>query len=363
MRFISIKKKSAFAALFMAGSILLSSVTAYADNVTDLQNESANIESELASIDSELYAISERISQTEVQIAITDSEMQRTEDMLEQSVIEEEEQYDAMKARIKYMYESGNSSLVEMLFSAESLADFVNKADFVQSVSEYDREMLSELKNVKQDIVSQQESISEQKASLDKLKSELKTTKNSLSNRARDLSIDLNEYLERIEEIKAEEKRQQELQEMLENNQHQSNGGSSDSDNSESSTPEPPKPTPNVNASDLELFAALLQCEAHQQYDSLLAVATVIMNRVESPRFPNNIRDVIYAPGQFEPTWTGRLDKVLKTGATSLSKQVAQDALNGKRLDSVADCYYFLYAPSTSREGVVVGDNIFFQSW
>ena len=368
MRFFSNRKISALLTLVIAGSIIFSSVPVYADNVTDLENKSANIESELASIDSELLAISEKIDQAESQIAITDSEMQRTEDMLEQSVIDEQHQYDAMKTRIKYMYESGSSSLIEMLLSADNLADFVNKADFVQSVTQYDRDMLTELKNIKTDIISQQEIISEQKESLDTLKSQLKTNQSTLTSRANELSVDLDTYMSRIAELKEEERRKQELEQMIENNSHISNGtpeskpdDSSNSNNSD--TEQPPKPSPEVNASELELFAALLQCEAHADYDSLLAVATVIMNRVESPRFPNTIHDVIYAPGQFEPTWTGRLDKVLKSGASSLSKQVASDAIAGRRLASVSDCYYFLYAPSTNREGVVVGDNVFFQSW
>ena len=87
------------------------------------------------------------------------------------------------------------------------------------------------------------------------------------------------------------------------------------------------------------------------------------MNRVQSPRFPNTISGVIYASGQFEPVWTGRLDKVLNDGPTDLSMQVAQDAINGARLSSVAHCYYFLYAPSTNRDGVNVGNNLFFPSW
>ena len=78
--------------------------------------------------------------------------------------------------------------------------------------------------------------------------------------------------------------------------------------------------TPNVSSSELDVFAAILQCEAYQDYDSMLAVATVIMNRVYSPLFPNTITEVIYAPGQFEPTWSGRLDTVLAQGPTALSK-------------------------------------------
>ena len=370
MRFFSNKRTNALTALVIAGSIIFTSVPVYAENVSDLENKSASIENELASIDSELLSIADKMQEMEAKIAITDSEMQRTEDMLEQSVKDEERQYNAMKSRIKYMYESGSSSMLEMLFSAENISDFVNKADFVQSVSEYDRDMLTELKDIKLDIITHKENITEQKESLDKLRLELNSTKTSLSNRADELSIDLSEYRDKINQLRAEEKRKQE--EALQNNIHHSGNNNANSGNNNANsgntsgngeTHNSSKPTPNVNASELELFAALLQCEALQDYECLLAVATVIMNRVESPRFPNTIRDVIYAPGQFEPTWTGRLDKVLRTGATSLSRKVAQDAINGKRLSSVADCYFFLYAPSTNRKGVVIGDNVFFQSW
>ena len=98
-------------------------------------------------------------------------------------------------------------------------------------------------------------------------------------------------------------------------------------------------------------------------YDSMLAVATVIMNRVQSPLFPNSITEVVYAGGQFEPVWTGRLDAVLASGASDLAYTVAQDAINGARLAAVSDCYYFLYAGATDRPGVNIGNNLFFQSW
>ena len=109
-------------------------------------------------------------------------------------------------------------------------------------------------------------------------------------------------------------------------------------------------------------FSSYLQCEARYDYDSMLAVATVIMNRVNSGRFPNSISGVVYASGQFAPVWTGSLDRVLKAGPRSLSIQVAQDAINGARHSSVSDCYYFLYAASTNEPVLVIG-NVFFTSW
>ena len=56
----------------------------------------------------------------------------------------------------------------------------------------------------------------------------------------------------------------------------------------------------------------------------MLAVATVIMNRVASPAYPNNLRAVIYQSGQFAPTWNGSLNRVLSKGASSTAYSVAQ---------------------------------------
>ena len=118
-----------------------------------------------------------------------------------------------------------------------------------------------------------------------------------------------------------------------------------------------------VSAEEEKLLAAIIECEAYQDYNSLLAVATVIMNRVNDSRFPNTIAEVVYASNQFEPVTLGSLDAVLSRGPSNLSCQVAEDALAGAKLASVADCYFFLYAGATSKGGVNVGNNVFFQSW
>ena len=66
-----------------------------------------------------------------------------------------------------------------------------------------------------------------------------------------------------------------------------------------------------VSEEEERLLAAIIECEAYQDYNSLLAVATVILNRVNDPRFPNSITEVVYASNQFEPVTKGSLDAAL----------------------------------------------------
>ncbi len=79
------------------------------------------------------------------------------------------------------------------------------------------------------------------------------------------------------------------------------------------------------------LLAAVIQMEAGgQSYEGKLAVASVVMNRVNCNRYPNNITDVIYQRGQFPGAHNGILNRILAKGPRQDCIQVAQDALAGK---------------------------------
>ncbi|HJA82113.1 MAG TPA: cell wall hydrolase [Candidatus Mediterraneibacter intestinipullorum] len=328
-------------------AIVLSVFTSFADeDISSLEGQTATLQNELEGINGEILSLSEEISTAEMQIEILNGEIARTSDALAEAVENESQQYENMKSRIKYMYEHGSATLLEMLFSAENMTDFLNKADFIENLSEYDRKALDDLMSVHQQIESQKETLEIQQESLKEIRSGLSTRQTELQAKAEATSTNLADVQARLEQARAESAAQETISSGGGYDNSIVNGGGID-----------------ASTDEVTLLAAILQCEARQDYDSLLAVATVIMNRVESPRFPNTISGVIYANGQFEPVWTGRLQAVLNTGPTGLSLQVAQDAVNGARLAAVADCYFFLYAGATNRPGVNIGGNLFFRSW
>ena len=379
-----------------AGVALLCSATmtfalatpySFADEKETLENKTSDLQSQLAGINQDLLKISDEISDTQMRVTIVNSEILRSEDELAISQQNEDQQYENMKSRIKYMYENGNSSMLELLFSAESMSDFLNKADFIQNISQYDRDMLSELQNIHADIENQKMALQNQQDSLNNLENELQQQQAALQQKADETSTDLAQFQAQLQQIREQEaakaaaeaaaKAQQEAAAKAQQQAQASANASSSGNNTSSNTTTSNGSSNSGNnssggvinnggtsasKSDLDLLAAIIQCEAYQNYDSLLAVATVIMNRVYDSRFPNSISGVVYAAGQFEPAFSGRLEYVLNAGPASLSYQVAQDAINGVRLAEVADCYYFLYA-GTGHPGINIGGNVFFPSW
>ncbi|WP_197479990.1 cell wall hydrolase [Paenibacillus swuensis] len=92
------------------------------------------------------------------------------------------------------------------------------------------------------------------------------------------------------------------------------------------------------------LLAKLIESEAGgEPMKGKVAVGNVVMNRVEDPRFPDSIRDVIYAHNQFEVVANGAIDRKVPS-ADSLS--AAQQALGG--VNYVPQAVFF-YNPSAVR--------------
>lgn len=106
---------------------------------------------------------------------------------------------------------------------------------------------------------------------------------------------------------------------------------------------------------EIALMAAIIQCEAGGEiYEGKLAVGAVIMNRLNSPVWPNTLREVIYQPGQFEPAMTGWLDQVLAQGARQDCIDAAIEALNGA--NPIGEYYYF---HAGGGAGLTIGNQTF----
>ena len=367
-------------ALLTAALVCSPFTKAYADDTVDsLEKQTNGLQNQLDSLNQDLTSLSAEITDLASKIEDTDASVQKAELDLAAAKLDEQLQYAAMKKRIKYMYESGNTSLLQIIFSSESMGDFLNKAEFVKNITEYDRNMLDELQQVHDlvakkdaDLKAEQASLAEMKTNLDQQEQELNDKISSTSGelqassealaKAKEAQAAAAAALKKKQEEEAAAAAEKQKQEEAANAAASNISGSSGNTDSGSSGGNTTITVPDTPAetTDLVLFAAILQCEAGgYNYDGILAVATVIMNRVESPAYPNTISGVVYQSGQFAPTWDGSLSRVLQSGPVSLCYQVAQEALGGARLASVSGCYQFRSA-STGMSGINVGGNVFF---
>lgn len=397
MNFNSSRLKTRIGALFLSFALLATMVlpTYAVDTVDELEQATSGLESELSELNNELDVLSVELSEIISQISKTSSELEHTKESLSIAKGEEQAQYESMKLRIKYMYENGNTSILEMLFSSTCMAEFLNRAEFYSSIAEYDRALLKQLTETRESIAKQEMELEEKQAQLSSLQTELAEKETALNSKISSTSAELSKYSAQLEQAreevrKAEEALKQEVipvppappedssdipsEDVPDFSDRPSTDTPDSSDTSSEDVPDSSDTSPedvpdssdtpsedipvSSTASDVELLAALIECEAGStDYEGMLAVGSVVVNRMKHRYYPDTLHGVIFQSGQFPPALNGKVDRIIARGVKDSCVVAARDALSGK--NNVGDCLSFR-ASSSGHAGTIIGDNVFF---
>ena len=103
-----------------------------------------------------------------------------------------------MKLRIQYMYENGGTSALETLLSSKDLSEFLNNAESVAKISQYDRTMLEKCENLQNTIKDQETTAEEEKAAIDQLLEERAAKQQEVQNLAASTSDNISSYVSQI---------------------------------------------------------------------------------------------------------------------------------------------------------------------
>ncbi len=160
---------------------VLAVTPAFAASLEDMQADKAQAESEAESLREQITQTLDKIQTLEDDLEEKRGEIDEAGDKLEEAAANQTEQYEAMKLRIKYMYEAGSGSVLETLLSATSFADFLNKAEHVQEVHSYDREKLTEYENTAKQIEEMKEGLESEYTQMETMQVELEDEKTALN--------------------------------------------------------------------------------------------------------------------------------------------------------------------------------------
>lgn len=189
------KKKGlqALVVTMLIGSMVGNTVLA-APSVDELEDQQAQVKAEVSSLQEELTEVLSEINELEEKLVEKGEEILQATDDLEAAEKKEKEQYEAMKKRIRMMYEEGNTSAFELLMSSKSLSELINQVQYVQSIHKYDREQLTEYQNTKKQIVELKETLVEEQKELEK-------TQDAFEDKKADLNKTLEEKKDEVEDL------------------------------------------------------------------------------------------------------------------------------------------------------------------
>ena len=138
--------------------------------VKDLKGKKAEMSAYVTELDGQVEQIQENINGLNLRMEEKQKEIEQTEAELAAANAEADAQYSAMKERIRFMYETGDSVYMEMLLKSESFGDMLNKADYIERLSHYDREKLEEYRAVIREVELTKELLDGQKEVLEETK-------------------------------------------------------------------------------------------------------------------------------------------------------------------------------------------------
>ena len=151
------------------------------DHIDDLKDTEAGLQADLKDLNAQMTAVSSKLEELEGQIADKEEAIRITGEEIEEAKKTEAWQYDCMVKRIQYMYESGETDYLELLFSAQSFSDFLNYSDYFSAIADYDENMMAEYEATRQRIEEEEAKLLQEKADLDDLYLAAETEKSKVS--------------------------------------------------------------------------------------------------------------------------------------------------------------------------------------
>jgi len=200
---------------------LLAGPTAYAtsqglkeakDQVTTLEQEKkkteealkqleglkADTEKYVRQLDGNLNQLAGELTRLEEQIAQKEGEIAQAQDELAAARETEANQYDSMKLRIKYMYERGDTSYLDLILQSKSISQMLNRAEYVSKITEYDRDMLEKYRETKEAVAEREAALEQEHVELVALQDSTKAKQASVKQLLADKEAELTAYNSKI---------------------------------------------------------------------------------------------------------------------------------------------------------------------
>ena len=179
--------------------------------ISGLQTSKQNLSNYISQLDDSLSQAQARILELNTMITDKEAEITKTAAELEDAIATEETQYQAMKDRIKFIYEKGDSFYLEMVLTAESFGEMLNKAEYVEKLSAYDKRMLEQYQATRQYVAvckeqleAEQELLQEAKTDVEKEQKSLETLISQKEQEITAYESDINNQQALVKEYEAE---------------------------------------------------------------------------------------------------------------------------------------------------------------
>jgi peptidoglycan DL-endopeptidase CwlO len=150
-------------------------------SINTLEDQKEQITGEIDTLDGQLVVTIASINSLTDQISEKETQLAETAEDLQAAESDKQEQYEAMKKRIQYLYEKGgNAGWATFLLEEKNITELLNQAEYTQKMYEYDRNCLEEYAAVVTQVSDLQTQLQDEKSEMESMKSEQEAQQVSL---------------------------------------------------------------------------------------------------------------------------------------------------------------------------------------
>ena len=126
------------------------------DQINDLSGEKDDVDAQISELTGQIAEIMASVSLLEDEIADTQVQIEQAQKDYDEAKAKEEAQYHAMKKRIQYLYEKGETSYLDLLFKSADLTQLFNRAEYISQIAAYDRKMLDQYEAASEEVAARE---------------------------------------------------------------------------------------------------------------------------------------------------------------------------------------------------------------
>jgi len=169
-----------------------------------LNTQADDIRSVISQLDDEINEYQGTIDELTAKRNALQAKASVTKSDLQIALIAKENQYDRMKERIAYSYENGDIHLMDALIALDDFSNVINQSEYVEQVSSYDQEQLTDLINISKEVKKKEKQLKDQLAEVEEIKADAEAEQDALQVMQDGKKEKLNEFAGLISETEGE---------------------------------------------------------------------------------------------------------------------------------------------------------------
>ncbi len=189
------------------------------NEIKKVQTKKNSLLDEIEELDKEMDKAQKELDSIQGQINTLNSQIKSKENKIKEANKKREEEELLLQKRVRAMYENGNTAYLSLILNSENITDFIKRCELAERMMESDKELFSQLEQLKQDTEAEIKSLESDKVVVEAAKKQETASRNKLatSRSAKDSRVKLleNDMDELQKQLDRELEESQEIERQL----------------------------------------------------------------------------------------------------------------------------------------------------